>query len=439
MKKLKLGVVSLGCDKNTIDTEMFLGNLVNKYDLTTNEKEADILIVNTCSFIESAKQESIDTILEMAQYKEIGNLKVLVATGCLSKRYGKEIYEAIPEIDIILGVMNYEKIYEYIEDFLKNGQRIIDNENKENTIFENTRLVTTPKHYAYLKISEGCNNNCTFCIIPKIRGRHVSRSMESLINEAKSLADQGIKELILIAQDITKYGLDLYGEKRLISLIRELSKIENIKWIRLHYAYPEDINENLIEELKTNPKLCKYVDIPLQHVSDDILKRMARHTRKAKIYKLIDDLRTVPNIVIRTSLIVGFPGETDEDFKMLEDFIRQGKIDNIGVFTYSQEEDTVAATLSNQIDEEIKHKRRDIIMTIQQKVSKSLLENKIGQTFEAIVDSKTKDYYIGRLNFQSPGIDGIIYIKSSHNLNIGEFVNVKITSCLDYDFIGEVI
>lgn len=439
MKKLKLGVVSLGCDKNTIDTEMFLGNLVNKYDLTTNEKEADILIVNTCSFIESAKQESIDTILEMAQYKETGNLKVLVATGCLSKRYGKEIYEAIPEIDIILGVMNYEKIYEYIEDFLKNGQRIIDNENKENTIFESTRLVTTPKHYAYLKISEGCNNNCTFCIIPKIRGRHVSRSMESLINEAKSLADQGIKELILIAQDITKYGLDLYGEKRLIPLIRELSKIENIKWIRLHYAYPEDIDENLIEELKTNPKLCKYVDIPLQHVSDDILKRMARHTRKAKIYKLIDDLRTVPNIVIRTSLIVGFPGETDEDFKMLEDFIRQGKIDNIGVFTYSQEEDTVAATLSNQIDEEIKHKRRDSIMTIQQKVSKSLLENKIGQTFEAIVDSKTKDYYIGRLNFQSPGIDGIIYIKSSHNLNIGEFVNVKITSCLDYDFIGEVI
>lgn len=439
MKKLKLGVVSLGCDKNTIDTEMFLGNLVNKYDLTTNEKEADILIVNTCSFIESAKQESIDTILEMAQYKETGNLKVLVATGCLSKRYGKEIYEAIPEIDIILGVMNYEKIYEYIEDFLKNGQRIIDNENKENTIFESTRLVTTPKHYAYLKISEGCNNNCTFCIIPKIRGRHVSRSMESLINEAKSLADQGIKELILIAQDITKYGLDLYGEKRLISLIRELSKIKNIKWIRLHYAYPEDIDENLIEELKTNPKLCKYVDIPLQHVSDDILKRMARHTRKAKIYKLIDDLRTVPNIVIRTSLIVGFPGETDEDFKMLEDFIRQGKIDNIGVFTYSQEEDTVAATLSNQIDEEIKHKRRDSIMIIQQKVSKSLLENKIGQIFEAVVDSKTKDYYIGRLNFQSPGIDGIIYIKSSHNLNIGEFVNVKITSCLDYDFIGEVI
>lgn len=439
MKKLKLGVVSLGCDKNTIDTEMFLGNLVNKYDLTTDEKEADILIINTCSFIESAKQESIDTILEMAQYKETGNLKVLVATGCLSKRYGKEIYEAIPEIDIILGVMNYEKIYEYIEDFLKNGQRIIDNENKENTIFESTRLVTTPKHYAYLKISEGCNNNCTFCIIPKIRGRHVSRSMESLVNEAKSLSEQGIKELILIAQDITKYGLDLYGEKRLIPLIRELSKIENIKWIRLHYAYPEDIDENLIEELKTNPKLCKYVDIPLQHVSDDILKRMARHTRKDKIYKLIDDLRTVPNIVIRTSLIVGFPGETDEDFKMLEDFIRQGKIDNIGVFTYSQEEDTVAATLSNQIDEEIKHKRRDSIMSIQQKVSKSLLENKIGQTFEAVVDSKTKDYYIGRLNFQSPGIDGIIYIKSSHNLNKGEFVNVKITSCLDYDFIGEVI
>lgn len=439
MEKLKLGVISLGCDKNTIDTEMFLGNLVNKYDLTTNEREADILIINTCSFIESAKQESIDTILEMAQYKKIGNLKVLVVTGCLSKRYGDEIYKEIPEIDIILGVMNYEKIYEYIEDYLKNGTRIIDNENKENTIFESTRLVTTPKHYAYLKISEGCNNNCTFCIIPKIRGRHVSRSMESLIDEAKLLAKQGVKELILIAQDITKYGLDLYGEKKLIPLIKEISNIEGIKWIRLHYAYPEDIDENLIKELKTNSKLCKYIDIPLQHVSDCILKRMARHTRKTKIYKLIDDLRTVPNIVIRTSLIVGFPGETDEDFKMLEDFIKQGKIDNIGVFTYSQEEDTVAATLKDQIDEKIKHQRRDSIMSIQQKISKSLLENKIGQIFEAVIDSKSKNYYIGRLNFQSPGIDGIIYIKSSHNLNIGEFVNIKITSCLDYDFIGEVI
>lgn len=248
-----------------------------------------------------------------------------------------------------------------------------------------------------------------------------------------------VKELILIAQDITKYGLDLYGEKRLISLIRELSKIENIKWIRLHYAYPEDIDENLINELKTNPKLCKYVDIPLQHVSDDVLKRMARHTRRAKIYKLIDDLREVNNIVIRTSLIVGFPGETEQDFEMLENFIKQGKIDNIGVFTYSQEEDTVAATLDNQIDEKIKHNRRDIIMSIQQNVSKSLLEKKIGQTFEAIIDSKNKDGYVGRLNFQSPGIDGIIYLKSSHNLNVGEFVNVKITSCLDYDFIGDVI
>lgn len=439
MSKLKLGVVSLGCDKNTIDTEMFLGSLVDKYELTLNESEADILIVNTCAFIESAKQESIDTIFEMAQYKESGNLKVLVVTGCLSKRYGKELYSDIPEVDILLGVMNYEKIATYIEDFLKTGKRVLDNEHKEKTIFKNLRIVSTPKHYAYLKISEGCNNNCTFCIIPKIRGRHVSRSMESLVDEAKLLANNGVKELILIAQDITKYGLDLYGGKRLISLIRELSKIENIKWIRLHYAYPEDIDENLINELKTNPKLCKYVDIPLQHVSDDVLKRMARHTRRAKIYKLIDDLREVNNLVIRTSLIVGFPGETEQDFEMLENFIKQGKIDNIGVFTYSQEEDTVAATLDNQIDEKIKHNRRDIIMSIQQNVSKSLLEKKIGQTFEAVIDSKNKDGYVGRLNFQSPGIDGIIYLKSSHNLNVGEFVNVKITSCLDYDFIGDVI
>lgn len=439
MSKLKLGVVSLGCDKNTIDTEMFLGSLVNKYELTLDERDADILIINTCAFIESAKQESIDTIFEMAQYKESGKLKVLVVTGCLSKRYGKELYSDMPEVDILLGVMNYEKIDTYIEDFLKTGKRVLDNEHKEKMIFENLRIVSTPKHYAYLKISEGCNNNCTFCIIPKIRGRHVSRSIESLVNEAKLLSNNGVRELILIAQDITKYGLDIYGEKKLIDLIRELSEIKNIKWIRLHYAYPEDIDMNLINELKFNPKLCKYVDIPLQHVSDNVLKRMARHTRREKIYKLIDNLREVKDIIIRTSLIVGFPGETEQDFKMLEEFIEQGKIDNIGVFTYSQEEDTVAATLDNQIDEDIKYKRRDIIMGIQQKISKLLLKKKIGQVFEAVIDSKNEDGYIGRLNFQSPGVDGIIYLKSSHNLNVGEFVNVKITSCLDYDFIGDVI
>ena len=438
LKNLKLGVISLGCDKNTIDTEMFLGTLVDKFEITLNEEAADILIINTCSFIESAKQESIDTILEAVKYKS-KNLKVLVVTGCLSKRYGKELFEEIPEIDILLGVMNYDNILKYIEDFIKTGKRIIDNENKENIIFESNRILTTPKHYAYLKISEGCNNNCTFCIIPKIRGRHVSRNIESLVNEGKFLAEQGIKELILIAQDITKYGIDLYGEKKLIQLIRELSNIDGIKWIRLHYAYPEDIDIDLIEELKTNPKLCKYIDIPLQHVSDKILIRMARHTRKDKIYKLIKKLRDVPDITIRTSLIVGFPGETDEDFKMLEEFIEQKNIDNIGVFTYSQEENTAAATIDDQVDENIKIKRRNRIMSIQQNNSKELLEKKIGRIFEAIIDSKNNDYYIGRLNFQSPGIDGIIYIKSSHNLNMGEFVNVKIVSCMEYDFIGEVI
>ncbi len=438
LKNLKLGVISLGCDKNTIDTEMFLGTLVDKFEITLNEEAADILIINTCSFIESAKQESIDTILEAVKYKS-KNLKVLVVTGCLSKRYGKELFEEIPEIDILLGVMNYDNILKYIEDFIKTGKRIIDNENKENIIFESNRILTTPKHYAYLKISEGCNNNCTFCIIPKIRGRHVSRNIESLVNEGKFLAEQGIKELILIAQDITKYGIDLYGEKKLIQLIRELSNIDGIKWIRLHYAYPEDIDIDLIEELKTNPKLCKYIDIPLQHVSDKILIRMARHTRKDKIYKLIKNLRDVPDITIRTSLIVGFPGETDEDFKMLEEFIEQKNIDNIGVFTYSQEENTDAATFDDQVDENIKIKRRNRIMSIQQNNSKELLEKKIGRIFEAIIDSKNNDYYIGRLNFQSPGIDGIIYIKSSHNLNMGEFVNVKIVSCMEYDFIGEVI
>ncbi len=438
MNKLKLGVISLGCDKNTIDTEMFLGSLIDKYELTLNEEDADVIIINTCSFIESAKEESINTILEIAELKK-KNLKVLVVTGCLSKRYGDALYEDIPEIDVLLGVMNYEKIDEHIEHFLTTGERVMDNKNKENTIFEAPRILTTPKHYAYLKISEGCNNRCTFCIIPKIRGNHVSRSMESLIDEAKLLASQGIRELILIAQDITKYGLDLYGEKNLVKLIRELSKIENIKWIRLHYAYPEDIDEALINELKTNDKLCKYIDIPLQHVSDDVLKRMARHTRKDKIYKLIKDLREVPDIIIRTSLIVGFPGETESDFNMLEDFIREKNIDNIGVFTYSQEEDTVAAKMDNQVDEDIKVERRNKIMKLQQKNSKELLRNKIGKVFEAVIDSKKGDYYLGRLNFQSPGVDGIIFIKSSNNLKMGEFVNVKIVSCMEYDFIGEVV
>ncbi len=438
MKKLKLGVISLGCDKNTIDTEMFLGSLVNKFEFTNVEEDSDVLIVNTCSFIESAKQESIDTILEVAKHKN-KKLKVLVATGCLTKRYGKELFESIPEIDIILGVMNYDKLYEHIMSFLQNKNRILDNENKEGIIFESGRVITTPRHYAYLKISEGCNNKCTFCIIPKIRGGHVSRTIESLVAEVKTIVQQGVKELILIAQDVTKYGLDIYGKKRLVDLIRELSKIDEIKWIRLHYAYPEDISDELIEEIKSNDKLCKYIDIPIQHVSDKVLIAMARHTRKHKIYDLISRLREIPDLVIRTSLIVGFPGETDEDFKMLEDFIIKGNIDNVGVFTYSQEEGTPAAGFKDQIYEKTKIQRRNRIMEIQKSVSRELLERKNGQIFEAIVDSKHEELYIGRLNFQSPGIDGIIYIKSRNNLKVGEFVNVKITSCIDYDFIGEVI
>ncbi len=438
MKKLKLGVISLGCDKNTIDTEMFLGSLVNKFEFTNIEEDSDVLIVNTCSFIESAKQESIDTILEVAKHKN-KKLKVLVATGCLTKRYGKELFESIPEIDIILGVMNYDKLYEHIMSFLQNKNRILDNENKEGIIFESGRVITTPRHYAYLKISEGCNNKCTFCIIPKIRGGHVSRTIESLVAEVKTIVQQGVKELILIAQDVTKYGLDIYGKKRLVDLIRELSKIDEIKWIRLHYAYPEDISDELIEEIKSNDKLCKYIDIPIQHVSDKVLIAMARHTRKHKIYDLISRLREIPDLIIRTSLIVGFPGETDEDFKMLEDFIIKGNIDNVGVFTYSQEEGTPAAGFKDQIYEKTKIQRRNRIMEIQKSVSRELLERKNGQVFEAIVDSKHEELYIGRLNFQSPGIDGIIYIKSRNNLKVGEFVNVKITSCIDYDFIGEVI
>ncbi|MDU2995115.1 MAG: 30S ribosomal protein S12 methylthiotransferase RimO, partial [Clostridium sp.] len=354
MKKYKVGMVSLGCDKNRVDAEIILGRMSEQYEITNNPKEADIIIVNTCGFIESAKQESIDTILEMAEYKNKYKCKMLIATGCLTQRYGKELQELMPEIDITLGVNDYEKINEYIMNFINNDEKLIEVNYSDQKINEGIRILTTKSHTAYLRIAEGCNNFCTYCIIPKIRGKFRSRDKESIIKEAELLSKSGVKELILIAQDLTMYGTDLYGGQKLHELLRELSKVEGIEWIRLLYCYPEEIYDELIDEIANNNKVVKYLDLPIQHISNNILRLMARKTSKEAIINKIETLRErIPGIVVRTSLIVGFPGETEEDFNELTKFLQDYKLDNVGVFKYSQEEGTPAAKMENQVPEEI--------------------------------------------------------------------------------------
>lgn len=355
MQKYKVGMVSLGCDKNRVDSELILGSINKYYEITNNPKEADIIIVNTCGFIEKAKQESIDTILEMAEYKNKYKCKMLIATGCLTQRYGDELLELMPEIDILMGVNDYMKLHKLIMQFIKDEKQISSAEYSDNNINEGIRLLTTDKHTAYVRIAEGCNNFCTYCIIPKIRGKFRSRKMENILEEVKSLSNQGVKEIILIAQDLTCYGIDIYQGKKLHKLISEISKVEGIEWIRLLYCYPEEITEELIEEIATNKKVVKYLDLPIQHISNNILRLMARKTNKQTIIEKIEKLKKkVPGIVLRTSLIVGFPGETDEDFEELKEFLKEYKLDNVGVFKYSREEGTPAANMENQITEEIK-------------------------------------------------------------------------------------
>ena len=351
MSKFKVGMVSLGCDKNRVDSELILGSINKFYEITNNPKDAEIIIINTCGFIESAKQESIDTILEMAEYKKTHKCKMIIATGCLTQRYGDELLELIPEIDILMGVNDYMKLHKLIVDFIKTEQRVSSTTYKDEGVNEGERILTTNSHTAYLRIAEGCNNFCTYCIIPKIRGKFRSRSKESILAEANSLVNQGVKEIILIAQDLTNYGEDLYGKNQLHVLVNELSEIEGLEWIRLLYCYPEEITDELIEVIANNPKVMKYLDLPIQHISNNILKMMARKTNKETIIDKIDLLREkVPGITLRTSLIVGFPGETEEDFNELCSFLKDYKLDNVGVFTYSQEEGTAAAKLPNQID-----------------------------------------------------------------------------------------
>lgn len=438
MEKYKVGLISLGCDKNRVDSEIMLGRIKTGYDLTDNPEEADIIIVNTCGFIEKAKEESINTILEMAKYKDEHNCKLLIATGCLTQRYGKELMDIMPEIDIMLGVNDYQKINELIEQFIKDPKKILRVNYTDEKINEGLRLITTKQTTAYLRIAEGCNNFCTYCIIPKIRGKFRSRKKENILHEARRFAKSGTKELILIAQDTTNYGIDIYGEKTLHLLLRELSEIDGIEWIRILYCYPEAIYDKLIEEIKVNDKVCKYLDLPIQHISNNVLKRMGRKTTKEEIIDKIEKLRSnVSNITLRTSLIVGFPGETDEDFKELKDFIRDIKLDKVGVFRYSQEEGTPAAIMDNQISEEVKLQREEVIMLEQLEVSKEILASKIGKQYKVVIEHKEDDYYIGRSFEMAPEIDGEVIV-SGDNLKIGCFYNVEIVEALDYDLVGVV-
>ena len=439
MSKFKVGMVSLGCDKNRVDSELILGSINKFYEITNNPKDAEIIIINTCGFIESAKQESIDTILEMAEYKKTHKCKMIIATGCLTQRYGDELLELIPEIDILMGVNDYMKLHKLIVDFIKTEQRVSSTTYKDEGVNEGERILTTNSHTAYLRIAEGCNNFCTYCIIPKIRGKFRSRIKESILAEANSLVNQGVKEIILIAQDLTNYGEDLYGKNQLHVLVNELSEIEGLEWIRLLYCYPEEITDELIEVIANNPKVMKYLDLPIQHISNNILKMMARKTNKETIIDKIDLLREkVPGITLRTSLIVGFPGETEEDFNELCSFLKDYKLDNVGVFTYSQEEGTAAAKLPNQIDEDVKIKRKETLMNIQRGIVRDLNKLKIGNIYDTIIDGSTGEYYIGRNYEMAPEIDGLIYVTKKKTLKKGDIIKVKITNVMEYDLVGDV-
>lgn len=439
MTRYKVGIISLGCDKNRVDSEIMLGNIKRNYEITNNPKEADVIIVNTCGFIEKSKQESIDTILEMASYKDNYNCKLLIATGCLTQRYGKDLIELMPEIDVLLGVNDYKKINDYIEEFISNKERIVQCNYSNDNINDGERIITTDKQVAYIRIAEGCNNHCTYCIIPKIRGKYRSRTIESIINESSELVKSGVSEIILIAQDTTRYGEDIYGKKMLVELLKEISKIEELKWIRVLYAYPEEITDDMILEFKNNHKICKYIDIPIQHVSDSILKKMGRRTNKASIETLLRKLRKeVKDIVIRTSIIVGFPSESEENFNELKEFLVEHKLDKVGVFTYSQEEDTVAATMEDQIEEDVKLYRERELMLLQQNISTEINKKKIGKIYDVLVEGFNNEHFICRSQEMAPEIDGYILIENNSNIKIGDFIKVRISESLEYDLLGVV-
>ena len=426
--------ISLGCDKNLVDSEVMLGLLDKKgYQIVDSEEDADIIVVNTCCFIHDAKEESIQTILEMAEYKKEGKLKALIVTGCLAQRYQQEIIDEIPEVDAVLGTTSYDHIVEAVEEALAgNGHVVLEDVDALPDVKEK-RLVTTGGHYAYMKIAEGCDKHCTYCIIPKLRGSYRSVPMEKLLAEAKDLADQGVKELILVAQETTVYGKDLYGEKSLHKLLRELCKISGIQWIRILYCYPEEIYDELIQTIKEENKVCHYLDLPIQHASDAVLKRMGRRTSKAQLVEIIEKLRKeIPDISLRTTLITGFPGETQEQHEELKDFVDEMEFDRLGVFTYSPEEDTPAATMTEQIPEEVKEDRQAELMELQQEIAFDLAEDMVGREVLVMIEGKVADEnaYVGRTYKDAPNVDGLIFINTDEELMSGDFARVRVTGAL---------
>lgn len=440
---MKLLFISLGCDKNLVDSEFMIGMLTNDgIELTDDETEADIIIINSCCFINDAKEESIDTILEMAQYKETGNCKALIVTGCLAQRYKDEIFKEIPEVDAILGTNSYDAIVEAVHEALKTNRYSNLHTLEGLPSIKTKRIVTTGGHFAYLKIAEGCNKNCTYCVIPSIRGRYRSVPMEDLIEQAKSLVESGAKELILVAQETTLYGIDLYGEKSLHRLLDELNKISGLFWIRIMYCYPEEIYGGLIESMIRNEKVCHYLDMPIQHCNDAILKRMGRKTNKAELVEHINKLRErIPDITLRTTLICGFPGETQEAHEELMEFINEMEFDRLGAFTYSPEEGTKAADMPDQIDEEIKADWQAEVMELQEEVIFDKNETLKGKELYVFIEGKVADEnaYIGRTYRDAPNIDGYIFINSEHELVTGDIAKVRVTGAYEYDLIGELI
>lgn len=435
--------ISLGCDKNLVDSEVMLGLLDSKgYQIVDDETQADIIVVNTCCFIHDAKEESIQTILDMAQYKTEGRLKALVVTGCLAQRYQQEILEEIPEVDAVLGTTSYDKIVDAVEEALEGQGHVKMQDLDALPLVETKRLVTTGGHFAYLKIAEGCDKHCTYCIIPKIRGNYRSVPMERLIKEAQELAEQGVKELILVAQETTVYGMDLYGRKSLSKLLRELCKISGIRWIRILYCYPEEIDEELIQTIKEEPKICHYLDLPIQHASDGVLKRMGRRTSKAQLVEIIGRLRQeIPDITLRTTLITGFPGETKEQHEELMEFVDEMEFERLGVFTYSQEEDTPAAGFEDQVEEEVKEDRQAEIMELQQEIVFEQAESMIGREVLVMIEGKVADEnaYVGRTYRDAPNVDGLIFVNTEEELMSGDFAKVRVTGAVEYDLIGELI
>ena len=439
---MKLLFISLGCDKNLVDSEVMLGELSKRgYSFTEDETEAEVIVINTCCFINDAKEESINTILEMAEYKNTGSCKALIVTGCLAQRYRQEIIDEIPEVDAVLGTTSFDHICEAVENAL-GGQHLTKFDDLQKLVkSENHRILTTGGHYAHLKIAEGCDKHCTYCIIPKIRGTYRSVPMEELLEEAKYLVSQGVKELIIVAQETTLYGVDLYGEKSLHKLLRELCKIHGLYWIRIQYCYPEEIYDELIQTIAEEPKICHYLDLPIQHCNDAILKRMGRRTNKQQLIDKIEQLReAIPDIALRTTLIAGFPGETAEAHEEMMQFVNDMEFDRLGCFAYSAEEDTPAATFADQVPQELKEVWRDDIMELQSEVCADLAEDMIGSERYVMVEGKVADEpaYIGRTYKDAPGVDGYIFIQTGEALMSGDFVKVKVTGAIDYDLIGEI-